>query len=140
MFFKHQPALGFLFLLSACLSMLLTAGCASDNEPPEDLISTTEMQNLLIELHQAEGIVEMRGGPLVKRKVLRDEMYDDVLGKYGLDRVRFFESYQYYLANPIVLDSMYSQIVDSLSARLEIEQEAQRKRRKPPKKRAKKQP
>lgn len=109
---------------SFCLGLILLLGIHSGCGPdrPEGILSPEEMQEVLTELHLAEGVVEQIRGTLHWRNAHRSELYDNVLQKFGLDRPRFYESYDYYLQRPKELDSIYHYLIEDMTRRMQIEQ------------------
>jgi hypothetical protein len=75
------------------------------------------MQEIIQELHFADAAAERFEGKQKPRNTLRDELYDQIMARYGLTREEFYNSYFYYLEETYILDSLYQEMIDSLQAR-----------------------
>lgn len=106
MTFRHHP---FLHMLLLC-SMFMA--CQQSQE--REIIPRKVMEEVLLEYHLADAIVDSKGGALVQRKILREELMDELLDKEGFNRDLFYRSYQYYLVRPVEFDSIYSNILERL--------------------------
>ncbi|MEO0896892.1 MAG: DUF4296 domain-containing protein [Bacteroidota bacterium] len=89
-------------------------GCDEEESIPKDAIPFEQMEEILLEFHIAEAIAGKKGGAMIQRHIMREDLHVEVLEKFGLDKETFFRSYEYYLLSPSVLDSLYGNIVDSL--------------------------
>jgi len=96
-------------------SMLL--GCQGD--APTVALSQTEMEEILGQMHIADAWVDEQGGPLYLRNRSRDDLYDEILDQWSTDRATFYQSYQYYLAHPTELDSIYARMIRGLETELD---------------------
>ena len=95
-----------LFLL---LPGLLLA-CQSQKKPQP--LPFNEMEEVMLQIHLADVYSDQNSAPLVIRQQARYEQYQEVLEGLQVDTARFWTSYDYYLAHPVLLDSMYGRLVD----------------------------
>jgi hypothetical protein len=102
------------YLLVMCSLCTFTACKKKSTAMPEDTIDEATMLNILLEFHQAEAIAGKKGGLAVQREMLRKDLQEEILGQYGLDKETFYQSYKYYMEHPVVLDSIYSNIIQIL--------------------------
>lgn len=107
--------------------LLMLHACSDDNYRPE--VDQETMTEILTQIHLADGWVDLKGGSLTRRKDMRNDLYDEILDQYDLDRETFYRSYQYYTDRPFVLDSMYAKIVADLEEELERKREENMKQR-----------
>ena len=108
--FQHMILL---FLLGA-----LTLTACGDKEAP--YLSEERMLEILRELHMADVLAEAHGKSLGYRKELRNESYDEVLEVFEISREEFFRSYNYYLNEPEVMDSIYVRMIKDIEKRMEV--------------------
>jgi len=87
---------------------LLRPKDSSAEVPP---LAPETMVSLMADLHQTDAWVDRKGGPLKRRNEMRDEVYDEVLESYGLNRKTFGEVYAFYLNHPSLLDTVYGSMV-----------------------------
>ncbi len=96
--------------------ILVAIGCGSD-APPEEVMSETEMINYLIDLHIAEALVQNLRLDTDSAKVVFDVQQKFMLKKHNVSDTLVVISYNYYLEHPLVLEEIYSAVVDSISLR-----------------------
>ena len=96
-----------IFLVSLC-------GC---HRTPKGVLSRTQMENVLVEMHIAEAITDEYPAQY-RTPEMRQQLLQGVFNKYGVTKAQFDTSLVYYGAN---LD-VYMKIYDKVSARLEEEQ------------------
>jgi hypothetical protein len=99
-------------LLFTLLPALLLA-CQSKQQPQP--LPFLEMEEVLLQIHLADVYSEQNSAPLVIRQQARYEQYQEVLEGLQVDSARFWASYDYYLAHPVLLDSMYGRLVDRIN-------------------------
>lgn len=98
-------------LLSSLVLMSLLLAC---QEEPFKPLPYGTVKEVIREFHFADAAAERFEGKQKPRNVLRSELYDQILERFELDRETFFESYYHYLKDSYALDSMYTQLIDSL--------------------------
>lgn len=89
------------------------------------------MESLMFEIHIAEAIVTSEFKKGVEPKLRQQMLIDSLLMQKSVSRETFKASYEYYLAHPVMMDSMYTHIIDSLNHALTkaraLESEANKK-------------
>ncbi len=109
--------------LTLSVILLFLLGCeGGEREVPEDKIRPERMEEILLDFHVAEAISGKGGGPVSRRSMLREDLQIEILERYGLDKETFFDSYQYYLEHPVLLDSIYSRLIRTLEERSDEEE------------------
>ena len=96
----------------------MVAGCEKEQEEFVPLESAV-MQQILIEMHIADVVVDKRGGPLAMRRALREDLSNEILDKYALDRQTFLIHYKYYMEHPSLMNQIYQEITKNLEEREE---------------------
>lgn len=99
----------YMLLILTLLSGLFLISCEKD-PIPQDLISEEEMAEILFDFHLAGSFVDQQNEPYQTQQVMKQELIDGVLKERQLSRERFYESYTYYVAHPVMLDSIYERV------------------------------
>ncbi|MCY7410542.1 MAG: DUF4296 domain-containing protein [Chitinophagales bacterium] len=84
--------------------------------PPKDLIAKDKMIDLLVDVHLAEASTEIRSITPQLIDYITAKRYQMVFDKYKITLVQFVDSYNYYLEHTDVLDEIYVEVVNRLSA------------------------
>ncbi|MEL6135217.1 MAG: DUF4296 domain-containing protein [Bacteroidota bacterium] len=100
------------------LGLVIFVSC-QNSEVEFDPLPYDVMQEILSEMHLADVVVDKRGGPLVMRRGLREDLYDQILTKYELDRQTFLLHYKYYMEHPSLMNEIYQSITEDLEKREE---------------------
>lgn len=98
-------------LLIGIMSLVLLA-C---KETQADYLPPAQMQEILREIHFADAATERFEAKLQPRNALREDLYDQILERYGISREDFFLSYRYYVEETFMLDSLYGDMIDSFN-------------------------
>ncbi len=110
-------------LLYICI-VALFAACSSD-AIPADVLPQAVMVPVLTDLEIAYAGVDQT----VKNPKERNKKYQDmnglVLKKHNLEHEQFYASYQWYEANPLLLDTIFKQVVTLLNEELAALQKAE---------------
>ena len=101
----------FLFIL---FSVAFLAGCQEKEEFQK--LSMDQMVEILTEIHMADALVDSKGGALIHRKIRREEIIDEILESRQIERVLFYQSYQAYLLEPALMDSIYTKLLLGLQS------------------------
>jgi hypothetical protein len=109
---KHRVLAGVLAL------MVLVLGCETD-EKPSNVLSIPEMVPVLKELEIAYSGVDQTVKDPKERAKKYEEMNSLVLKKNKLEKHQFYDSYKWYEARPILLDTLLKQVVHELSMDLQ---------------------
>ncbi|MEO0584100.1 MAG: DUF4296 domain-containing protein [Bacteroidota bacterium] len=100
------------------LNLCVTVSCEEQQEEFEPLAPAV-MQQILIEMHISDVVVDKRGGPLAMRRALREDLSNEILDKYALDRQTFLTHYKYYMEHPPLMNQIYQEITKNLEEREE---------------------
>lgn len=95
--------------------LLLLTACGNNSQVPDTYIQPDEMRRLFIEIHLAEAIANTEVLPDLNPKYRQHRLMDSVLEKRGHERQTFLDSYEFYLSQPVLMDSLYKQVVDTLN-------------------------
>ena len=107
--------------------MCLLIACAE--KLPKDIIPKEKMASILVEFHLAEAVTETHIRKFEQKKMLKEDLIDEIMQKNGLDRTAFMDSYSYYIDHPAELDSIYKYVIKNLDDYLDLaENEEYRKR------------
>jgi len=98
--------------------LLLTVACSQSPKPPPGTLTEDQMINILIDIHVAEAkansaSLRSQDSVAVYYKVLEREVFK----KHGVDSVKYYSSYRYYMQHLKQMDQIYAAVVDSLSLR-----------------------
>ena len=98
------------------LFIVLVVSCSSSN-PPVDVMGETEMISYLIDLHITEASVQNLRLKKDSAELVFGVQQKYLHKKHNITDTTFVVSYNYYLEHPVVLESIYSAVVDSISLR-----------------------
>ena len=110
----------FIHINIVLLGMCLLLACQPKEKP---YLTEKKMQRVLLDLHMADVITEAHGNSLPWRKAMRQEHYDEILDVHSISRADFFRSYEHYLNNPEVMDSIYVRLIKDIEVRMEAARE-----------------
>jgi hypothetical protein len=110
-------------LTAFLLSMILLAVACQETQAPDDLVSVERMTAVLKDFHLGDAAVAKDTLTPEQRSFRREEMQQLILEKYSLDPQTFFSSYEYYLTQPVLMDTIYTRIINQLNKQLPLEQE-----------------
>jgi len=111
-------------LHNALLIALAAAVVACSDPKPDGFLDRQHMTALFVDIHIADAAADRLAADPAKRDSVRSRLYEEVMRKNNLSRQVFYANYQYYLAHPVELDSIYSKVLESLNKQLS---EAERK-------------
>jgi len=103
--------------------ILVAVSCSSER-PPDDVMDEGAMTNYLIDLHIAEAAVQNLRLKGDSAKTVFEIKEKQLLKKHHVTDSVFINSYNYYLDHPIMLEEIYSAVVDSISLRQSLINEA----------------
>lgn len=105
--------LRYLLVILACLGFGACESFQAEYLPPG------KMQEILMEIHYADAATERFEAKIQPRNALREDLYDQILIRYGLSREDFFISYKYYVEETFILDSLYGDMIDSFDVKVQ---------------------
>ncbi len=102
------------FILLFCSVLLLLNGCR-----PEGILSAGKMEDVLYDLHRAEGILYVKGYAYSKDEVVA-KYYEVVLQKHGITQAVFDSSLVWYTDHPQRFNKIYPKVLSRLEEEKEI--------------------
>ena len=120
------------YLILIPLLVLFLIGCNEAKlhsvSKPEGLLPEAKMVEVLTDFQLAEAVVNQRAGLRQDVRTKQKQVYADaILKKNNLDPKLFWDSYNYYITQPKVLDTIYAQTLKAIEAKLPAAQEALKK-------------
>lgn len=104
--------------------ILVAVSCSSDR-PPKTIMNEGEMINYLIDLHLAESAVQNLRLKGDSAKIVFAAREKHLFKEHNITDSLFINSFNYYLAHPIILEEIYSAIVDSISLKQSLLKEGE---------------
>lgn len=106
---------------SALIAILLLLGCKSKIDPiapPKNLIPRDSMKLVLTKMTLLECYIENKfSSQLLQYQNVMSKSGDSLLGEFHIPYKRFKSSMLYYTQNQEAIDSMYVEIMDTLTVR-----------------------
>lgn len=108
------------------------SGCNEARETPvtkpDGLLSEQKMVEVLTDFQLSEAVVNQRAGLRQDIRAKQKQVYADaILKKHALNPRLFWDSYNYYITQPEILDTIYAQTLKALEAKLPAAKEAMQK-------------
>lgn len=100
-------------IVGLLLSVAISCAPAPDI-PPAGIIPQDTMISLLAEVHIAESRI-LLSGEFVNNQQAKSVYMHQVLLKFGVDTVRFNQSFSYYTSRPDQFELMYEQVMEEIS-------------------------
>ncbi len=85
------------------------------NQVPADVLSENKMQDILKDIHLAEGYLSINPSPGDSNLRKAKGFYELIYKKHGVTETDFQKSMDYYCEHPVLLDSVYSKLIINLS-------------------------
>lgn len=95
------------YALLVALTAALLGGCVQDDR--QSSVADTTLVELLVELHLANGRIEVTDQPLSIER-------DSIFAAYGVDSASYADAMAYHARNPDEYSRLYGQVLDRLSA------------------------
>jgi hypothetical protein len=113
--------IGFIRIFTLWLLLVgLVVSCGSDSRP-SSVLPQDEMVPILKDLEIAyAGVGQVVKDPK-EQQIKYEEMNSMVLKKYKMDKATFFSSFQWYEQHPVLLDTIFKQILLELNAELNLQ-------------------
>lgn len=121
------------FFLNVTFSIvLLLFACERPSQrkgvKPNLLLSEKQMVEVLSDFQLAEAAVNQRAGLRQDIRAKQRQVYAEaILQKHSLQPQLFWDSYNYYITQPEILDTIYAQTLKILESKLPAAQEAMKK-------------
>ncbi len=107
-------------------SIILLVACAcSDTDRPDHIMDKDKMVNYLIDLHLTEAAMRNIRLDSDSAKIVFSVQEKYMLRQHNITDSIFIASYTYYLDNPSILEEIYGAVVDSISLRQSLLNEAE---------------
>ncbi len=100
----------------ACI-LLAIVGCR-----PRGVLSSSEMRDVLYDLHRADGAIQVAGYNYSHDQEVAG-YYKNVLDKHGITQAEFDSSLTWYTNNPQMFNKIYPRVLERLEADLEVEEQ-----------------
>jgi len=81
------------------------------------------MTPVLKEFHLADAVADKYTGKFGTRDSLRKAVHAHVLERAGINPAVFYKSYQWYVAHPVEMDSLYAEVLRQLNQQMPEEQQ-----------------
>lgn len=97
--------------------MLLLFACAPKKpKAPSDMLSQSQMSDVLSDMHLADAIAtSTKAGNQDSINQEKVNLRGFILSKYNISQDQFEESFAYYKQNPVLMDSVYAEVITKLS-------------------------
>ncbi len=102
-------------LILIYLSMVLLVAACTNEGPPDGILSQEQMVPVLADLEVVYAGVDQTVKDPRERVKKYEEMNTLILKKHNMNHDQFYSSYQWYEANPILLDTIFKQVVTRLN-------------------------
>jgi len=90
--------------------VLVLAGCR-----PQGVLSSKQMENILVDLHTAEGMIQQAGYNYGHEEDQR-AYFLSILHAHHTTQAQFDSSLVWYTANPTIFDKIYPKVIERLEA------------------------
>ena len=95
------------------LFILLMAAICLTACRPKGILSPSEMEDVLVDLHLTEGVIHVAGYERGHDSVVA-LTYDEVLARHHTTRAEFDSSLVWYTNHPLIFDKIYPHVLDRL--------------------------
>lgn len=113
-------------------ALILMIGCGQKEKTqkkPENLLDKDEITKILIDLHLAEAEVSALNLKKDTSQYLYQQYQHHILNQHNTTDSIYYQSYDYYLAQPETFEKIYETVVDTLSSRRRQYEQDERKSR-----------
>jgi hypothetical protein len=104
--------------MTTALFVLLALAACEQTGKPGNILPQEEMVPVIKDLEIAYAGVDQTVKDPKQRQEKYEEMNSLVLRKYKLEKDQFFTSYQWYESQPVLLDSIFKQVIKELNVDL----------------------
>ncbi len=105
-----------LFYKYALIALVISiSACAQTETKPNPFFDRKQMAEVLTDVHLAEAKVNalVLSGDTLNKTMLAH--YDFIYKKHKINEKEFKDNYTYYLENPVLLDSVYADVLVNLA-------------------------
>lgn len=100
-------------ILIVLLGVICLSGCR-----PRGVLSSREMQRVLVDLHRADAVLQVGGYNYGHDEDLA-KYYQEILNQHGITQAQFDSSIVWYTNNPQRFDKIYPRVIKDLEAERE---------------------
>ena len=94
------------------------------NKIPENIISSEQMNKILVDVHLAEAALKYKRAKGKKFKLYSNQYFEHVFKKHNISKKQFDESLEYYYQHEKQLDKIYVNVLNELK---KIKEDADKK-------------
>lgn len=91
---------------------------------PRNVLSPKQMEDVFVDLHMAEGMIEISGLNYGQDERLKG-YFQSVLDKHGITQAQFDSSLVWYTSNPVIFEKIYPNVVERLEKQAEAAKAAE---------------
>lgn len=96
--------------------ILFLFACAPKKpHPPSDALTQAQMSDILADMHIADAIASSKVGNADSSNQAAVNYRELIYKKYNTDHETFNKSFDFYKDNPILMDSIYAEVITKLS-------------------------
>lgn len=108
-------------LVMVLLSGWLVVACtAPENKPPENLLSKSQMADILTEVHMAEArVTRLSLRSIDSSNIAYKKLEGDIFKKFGVDTATYRTSYIFYSSHPADMETIYQQVTNQLQNKID---------------------
>lgn len=99
------------------LFLIILISCGRLEKPNYPILEEQKLINLLVDYHIAKGMMSADGLKKYKWDKQQINAADSVLKEYGVSKVVFDSTINYYAGYPAVFDGIYEKVITELSRR-----------------------
>lgn len=98
--------------------LLLLFACAPQKaKAPDNLLNQTQMSDIIAEMHIADAIATgSKAGNVDSVNLEAVSLNAFILEKHQITQEQFTESFDFYKKNPVLMDSVYAEVITKLSS------------------------
>jgi Domain of unknown function (DUF4296) len=105
-------------ILPFILTTLLLAACGGPPGSPSDVLSETQMQKVLVDIHLIEARISKMNIPSMDTATLvTEKLKADVFKKHQTDSATYNRSYRFYATYPDYFENIYSGVIKDLETK-----------------------
>ncbi|QZT35797.1 DUF4296 domain-containing protein [Halosquirtibacter xylanolyticus] len=104
---------------SIIVALLISIMVSCKDKTPEGILSPKEMEDVLVDIHIANGLYNSKYDLKLNYDNFDDDLYLSVLKKHQVSDSTVVESMFYYSEQPELLNQIYSQVMNDLKVRNE---------------------
>jgi len=108
-----------IILLISCFILIFVAACNDSKieKIPSNIIGKDTMVLMLAEMHLLESSLGIRIFEDKKLMNTRNSVKTKIYKDFGISKEQFYKSYEYYSLKPMLIDSMYINVISEITER-----------------------